>query len=656
MNRHEKRQKEKISKKNTISTPDILNLMKTAYQYQMSDNFSAAEEIYTTVLGIDPEYPEALCMLGMAKNGLGQDLESCLYSINKAIAISPKNHLYHFNKGLVLQSNGALEEAIASFTECSKLAPNYIESYIWLGKIYTFLKNFDKVKEALDQVLLRSPNHFNVCDHLAFLCTQAGKIDDAIVYFKRALRKNQNPKTHSNLLYTLNYDPSQTDESFLTAHKEWNKHYGEPLAGKILPHSNEPTPDKILKIGYVSADFKCHPVADFLLPSLGYRSKNIKIYCYSSGPKEDSMTKTIKRFSDSWCSIVDLSDEEAAKKIRADGIDILVDLAGHTAGNRLGIFARKPAPIQASWIGYFNTTGVSTMDYFISDNTHLPPGYEKGFTEEIVRLPDCYIAYAPRFSMFESREFIPSPTNKKFAGHDIEYMKYIFLNLWDDFIDKIRQRFPVLRIKSPNTVNVTPAVKAKYITFASFNNIAKLNSGVMELWAEILHKVPNSRLILKTSALDDSSIYNNVIQRFAALNIGKERLELQGWSSLNDLYRLYNKVDIALDPFPFTGGATTCDALWMGAPVITLAGDSAVSRQGATYLTTIGLTELIAHTKEEYVTLAITLSNDLGRLTTIRSGLRERMLRSPLCNAKRFAENLEHAYRQMWQKWCAKSL
>jgi predicted O-linked N-acetylglucosamine transferase (SPINDLY family) len=378
---------------------------------------------------------------------------------------------------------------------------------------------------------------------------------------------------------------------------------------KISAISNSPTSadapiakQRPLRIGYVSPDFKQHSVAHFIEPVLAAHDKSkFEVFCYSNNLMTDEVTQRIQSACAHWRVIADQSDEVVAKQIRDDGIDILVDLAGHTPQNRLLVFARKPAPVQATWIGYPNTTGLTTMDYRITDAFADPVGDSDRFhTEKLIRLPEC-------FSCFEAPRESPQ-------------------------------------------VCALPALATGHITFGSFNNPLKFTPAVIEQWLHILKRVPNSRLVLKYQGLDSAFMSALLRAQFGAHGIAPQRLDILGKDvSQFDHMNRYNQIDIGLDPFPYNGTTTTCDALWMGVPVITLAGRSHVGRVGVSQLTNIGLPELIGHNEDDYVDIAVALANDLPRLAALRSGLRERLKASPLMDAPRLTRNLEAVYREMWK-------
>jgi predicted O-linked N-acetylglucosamine transferase (SPINDLY family) len=357
-------------------------------------------------------------------------------------------------------------------------------------------------------------------------------------------------------------------------------------------------------VGYVSADFNCHPVGFFLAPVFANHDREtIDVVGYSNGVRRDWLTRQLREQCTGWRSLTGLSDRAAAAMVAADGIDILVDLSGHTWGNRLGVFARKPAPVQLSWLGFWGTTGLSAIDYILSDATTIPAGEEALYSETVFRLPVnrfCY--HAPHFA--------PAPAPP-------------------------------------------PCLAGGPVTFGSFNDTRKLSGDVIQLWARILHETPGTRLLLKSSPLADPALRRTSLAAFADHGVTAERLILRASTPHPDMLAEYADVDIALDPFPFSGGMTSCEALWMGVPVVTLPGRRAVSRQTLGFLQVLGLPGLVAASADDYVRIASSLAADRPRLASLRQTLRHRMAGSLLCDGAAFTRNLEAAYRTMWQAWCA---
>jgi predicted O-linked N-acetylglucosamine transferase (SPINDLY family) len=359
-----------------------------------------------------------------------------------------------------------------------------------------------------------------------------------------------------------------------------------------------------LRIGYVSGDFQQHPVGFLLARVLEAHDRaGFEIFCYANSANVDHVTERLKRAADHWRDIVGLSNPDCAAMIRRDRIDVLIDLSGHTAKNRLPMFALRPAPVQASWLGYFGTTGLPAMDYSLMDNAAAPPGEERWFTEAIVRLPYGRFCYA-------APSYAPDPVDP-------------------------------------------PSLRRGYVTFGSFNNVAKIGANVVKLWAEALQATPNSRLLLKWKSFDNEEVRNRFTEAFRGAGVAPERLELRGFSPHPEMLAQYRDIDIALDPFPFGGGLTSCEALWMGIPVATLPGDRPASRQTVGFLDLLGLGGCAARSTSEYIRCATELAADPDRLTTLRHSLRSRMTKSPLCDGALFTPTLEAAFRAMWNRWAS---
>ncbi|HEX4095113.1 MAG TPA: hypothetical protein VHX64_00220, partial [Caulobacteraceae bacterium] len=393
--------------------------------------------------------------------------------------------------------------------------------------------------------------------------------------------------------------PAITAAAITDAHRQWGLRQ-EARAGVRQPHANRADPDRPLRIGYVSGDFCVHPVGYFLAQVLEAHDRStVQAICYANGTRIDDMTRRLQAAASGWREIAGLDDAQAEALIRADGIDILVDLSGHTARNRLALAGRRPAPVQASWLGYVASTGLPAIDYLITDLDTVPMGSEALFTETLVRLPHGRFCYAPPAA--------PTPT----------------------------------------------ASAARPITFGSFNDLLKINDQVISTWAKVLQAAPGSQLRLKWSALDDAGVRERVLRAFAGHGIEAERIELSGHSPHAAMLAEYGEIDVALDPFPFCGGLTTCEAMWMGVPVVTWPGDRPASRQSLAMLKVLGLSELAASSEDDYVSIAAGLARDPARLQALKGGLRERMSASPLCRGELFTPTLEAAFRGMWRRWCA---
>ena len=388
-------------------------------------------------------------------------------------------------------------------------------------------------------------------------------------------------------------------------HLNYAGQFEAPLASAIVSHKNDRSSTRRLKIGYVSPDFRRHSVNYFIEPVLAsHNHDNFEVFCYSDVLTPDNVTERLQGYSNQWRDIKGMRDEEVTKLIRQDRIDILLDLAGHSANNRLQVFARKPAPVQVSWIGYPNTTGLSNIDYRIVDSYTDPPGLTDPFcSEKLIRMPESFLCYLP---------------------------------------DK----------GSPD-VRDLPAMKTGYVTFGSFNYFPKMSKETVIVWSAILKEVPDSRLIIKTRTLADSGTRQYAMDMFIKNGIASERIDLLAMkTSFEEHLDTYNSIDIALDTFPYNGTTTTCEALWMGVPVVTFAGNVHASRVGNSLLTNTGLYELVANSFEEYISIALNLARNQNNLQTLRESLRDKMSHSPLADAKKFIVNLENCYRKVWEQWC----
>jgi predicted O-linked N-acetylglucosamine transferase (SPINDLY family) len=407
---------------------------------------------------------------------------------------------------------------------------------------------------------------------------------------------------HDNRLLALQYRDGVTLRELAEAHAEFERRLAAPLRPTWKPHRNTPDAERRLRVGFVSPDLGRHPVGFFLIRAVENLDRGqCETVCYCDRMTKDDLALRFQAAATLWRDVGGLSDKGLTEKILADRIDILFDLAGHTAHNRLLVFARKPAPVQITWIGYEGTTGLEAIDYILADPYTIPAGQEMWYREQVLRMPDGYVCYDP-----------PEP--------------------------------------SPG-VAALAAAKNGYVRFGSFNNPAKITPQVVEVWAKVLGRVPNSRLRLKYQGLGDDSVCRRYLDLFTMFGVDPSRVELTPRSAYAEYLSAYGEVDIALDPFPFGGGITTCDALWMGVPVITCPDETFASRHALSHLSNAGLTETIAATTDEYVELAVSLAGDLPRLAAIRGRLRPQVDASPLCDGKRFAENLMQLLRGVWRDW-----
>jgi predicted O-linked N-acetylglucosamine transferase (SPINDLY family) len=557
---------------------------------------------FRQAIDLKSDYHEAYNDLGSALYAIGQ-FDEAIAAYRMAVALNPKYSEALNNLGVVYSDKGQVDAAIASFRHAIAISPGFAEAYSNLGTALQSKGQIDDVIAAFRQAITLKPDHPEAYNNLGNALHSTGQLDAAVAAFRQALTlKPDYPEAHSNLVFTLHFHPAYDVQTVAEEHRRWNLRHAAALKRLTQPHGNDRSPERRLRIGYVSADLREHPVGRFLLPLLAHHDQaQVEIYVYAQVLVPDALTPRLRAHAAVWRSLVGLSDEKAADLIRQDQIDILVDLAGHTAHNRLLVFARKPAPVQVTCLGYPNSTGLSAMDYRLTDAYADPPGHtESQHTERLIRLAPCAWCYQP---------------------------------------------------------GAAPALAegpAGPITFGCFNNLAKVTEPMLKVWGRILRAVPQSRLLLKAFGLGSASTRERVLGLFGQEGIAPERLEMRGYEPGYDGHlALYGRMDIALDTFPYHGTSTTCEALWMGVPVVSLAGSSHVSRVGVSLLSNSGLAELVAGTEDDYVRIAVDLAGDRPRLSHLRATLRQRMAHSPLMDAPRYARNVEAAYRDMWRQWCA---
>ena len=560
---------------------------------------------YRKAIALKPDFSDAYAALGDVLKDLGCK-EEALSSYRNAVEVTPEHAGAHFDLAFALYEWGRLEESAASFRRALEIQPDMLDVLGCLGVVLIGLKQFGAAADCFRKALDIQPRSAQAHNNLGSALKDLGQIEDALLSFRQALEIQPDLlEAHSNLLLTHNFLAGQSDTALL----EEARRFGALVAQSARPSNNwscQPEPGRCLRVGLVSADLRAHPVGYFLenvLAALADQgAQRLVFFAYSGSPVQDEVTDRIKTHCHSWHAVHEMSDEMLDQRIRQDGIDILIDLSGHTGDNRLPLFAWKPAPIQVSWLGYFATTGVAAMDYLIADPWTLPLSEAGNFTETIWRLPQTRLCFTP----------------------------------------------PAVALE----VSPLPALSNGYVTFGCFNNLAKMDDAVVALWAQILIRVPTSRLFLMAAQLADASTRQQVARRFGMHGIAADRLILQRAVPRAQYLAAYQYVDIALDPFPYTGGATTAEALWMGVPVLTLEGKSFLSRQGVGLVVNAGLPDWVATDSSDYLARATQHASDLRRLAELRRGLRQQVLASPIFDAPRFAHHFEDALRAMWHKWC----
>ncbi len=569
-------------------------------------HLDVARQLYQKALDLNPNYPEANNNLG---NFLKDELKfaEAVEHYRRAIATSPHFPEAHNNLAVALRGLGCLDEALTHVRKAIELRPSYADAHNNLGLLLKDSRQYVQAIASFSRAAELEPDFFPAYNNLGITLHDLGRLPEAIECYEKAMTLETGKSfTYSNLLFTLHHHPSFTPEMMLKEHLEWGEKFGKPT----LPapeFKNSRNPDRRLRIGYVSPDFRKHVVATNMTVILkGHDHSKVEVFCYSCTPHPDQVTEGLKKLADHWRDIAPMSDEQARACILQDQIDVLIDIAGHTGESRIRLFVERCAPIQVNFLGYFNTSGVPAMDYRITDAYGDPPGMsEPYYTEKLFRLNGNSMCYQ-------------SP--------EIE--------------------LPVVE---------TPALKQGYVTFGSFNNLSKMTPEVMACWAQILHGVPGSRLLLKTHCLTDPEVQRMVAGIFAHHGIMRDRLEMHAFAaSFKDHMELYGKIDIGLDPFPFNGGVTSFECIWMGVPFVTLEGNSFISRLGVRQMGYIGLSDWVVPTKDAYVKQAVQAAEDLPALNALRQTIRGRVQSSPLADGKATARGLEEAFREMWKKWVSK--
>jgi protein O-GlcNAc transferase len=557
---------------------------------------------YGLALAIKSDYSEAHNNLGAALHNLGQ-LEEAVTSYHHAVEAKPDYADAHFNLGNALRELGQLEDAVASYHRALEIKSDYAEAYTNLG---TALRDMGKLEEAeasYRRALDFKSEYAEAHNNLGNTLRELGQLENAVACYRRALEiKPDYVDAYTALLFCLSHSKEMDAQSLFAEHCNFGGRFEAPLRASWPQHRNSRDTERCLQVGFVSGDLHNHAVASFIEPILAHLKGHPKLslHGYYNNTIEDSVTQRLRGYLKHWHKISTLSDETLAHKIQEDGIDILIDLSGHTALNRLLTFARKPAPIQVSWMGYPGTTGLTSIDYYLSDRFFTPQGQlDNQFMEKIVCLP----AGAP---------FLPSSEAPK--------------------------------------VNGLPALTNGYVTFGSFNRLSKLNHSVIALWSQLLRTLPDSRMLL--GGMPEEGNYDVLIEWFAQEGIKRERLDFYPRGDMRSYLTLHHQVDICLDTFPYNGGTTTFHALWMGAPTLTLAGRSAAGRCGVAILSKIGMEQFIAYDEREFLQHGLYWSSNLVELAKIRSVIRTRFMGSAISNPELIAAGLERALHIMWQHWC----
>lgn len=532
-------------------------------------NYDKAVQCYSDAIRLNPAFAPAYYNLGSAFYEMGH-LDRAAENFQRGIELNPDNADAHNQLGIILKEKGHLDAAKDAAAHALQLDPGFAEAYITLGDVYMRQNLLETALEMFQKALTIHPDRARV---------------------------------QSCLLMTMHYISGYSREDLFNAANGWDTRLN---IKKTVFHASDVTPDpaKRLRIGYVSADLWQHPVGYFIEPVLTHHDRSqYEVFCYYNNTQHDLQSQRLHSNADHWCNITGKPDEEVVRQINKDRIDILVDLSGHTAGNRLPVFIHKPAPLQVTWLGYYDTTGLAAMDYIIADRFVIPDEDKHLYVERVAYLPHSYISFS--------------------APHH------------------------------PIDVSPPPAASTGKITFGCFNNPNKIGRSVIAVWSRLLRELPEAQLHLKSRWYDNEALRRQFRELFAEQGITASQIVFSGNSPRHELLSTYNDIDIALDPFPYNGGTTTLEALWMGVPVICLKGDRFVSRVGQSILTAAGFGELVAETLGDYIEKTVALAADLPRLTILRKELRGRLMNSPLCAGVKFTRALESEYRNMWHTWCA---
>lgn len=584
-------------------SPKLQAALDKAEHFLNAAQTAAAHNLLQPWQSTAPEHPKLMYLLGFSLYGLGEyeqahELLTCL------VKLQPHHHEANLTLAEIYHQANKNEQALYYIEQAERVQPNRQQTQEYKSMILAGLQRYEEAINILECITKEDKAHCFTLNNLANLYQHIGLSTKAQRYLEKAISLSGTDDTaYNNYLTVLHYLPSTTQLHLKKLLQDWQHYYAQNITQLALDKKRL-TLDKKLRIGMVSDGFRGHPVGQMITSALEALPKNeIDIYAYSANLAEDSLTKRIRDLAGQWMSVTHLDQTQLAQQLVSDNIDILFDLCGHNNGHRMKTMAMKPAPILVKWVGgLINTTGLSTMDYLLSDHIETPACVDDNYTEKLIRLPDDYICYNPP-------------------------------------------------LYTPDTT-APPASYNKFITLGCFNNAAKINPELLKQWATIMHALPNSKLLLKSFQFNSDTLSNNIKTIMNTLGISENRLLLEGPSSHENLLKTYNKIDIALDPWPYSGGLTTCEALFMGVPVVTLPGPTFAGRHSATHLTNVGLGQLVAEDWQHYHDIVVNLASDLDNLANIRTHLRTALLESPVCDAPRFARNFSNAMRAIWQRHC----
>ena len=568
----------------------------------VKDEVEEAERLARRAVTLRPDYADAYNNLAVVLPFARAD--EAVAAANKALELRPDFPEAWNNLTSILVSMRRNEDAEAAARKAIECRPDYAEAHHGLSVVLGYQNRLGEAEIEGRRALELRPDSATFLSNFGMVLCSQGRVEEGLSYCRRAMEVMPSyAVAHSNLLFFMPFLPTTSSEDAQSERRRWYERHGAPRARRIRPHTNVPDPDRRLRIGYCSADFRQHAAAFVFSPVLVNGDRDaFEIYCYSDTPTEDVYTRLFRDVANGWRSIRGIRDEDVAEMVRADGIDILVDLSGHSGDHRLLVFAEKPAPVQVSALGHPAGTGLPTIDYLFSDSITIPAAERHLYAETIYDLP-CAQGFEPPVSAPE--------------------------------------------------VGPLPVSQGAPLTFGTLNRTSKITDDVLRLWADILTELPEARLLFKDHGFDDAALRQTFLSKLEALGVAPERVELRGGSTRRDHLGTCNEIDIGLDPFPLGGGVTTLEHLWMGTPVITLRANSLQGRLSQSILHNLGLDEFTVPDKAGYRALARALAEDRDRLAALRAGMRDRFARSDMGNPERFARVVEAAYRDIWRRWCA---
>jgi predicted O-linked N-acetylglucosamine transferase (SPINDLY family) len=573
--------------------------------------FDEATALMRRAIAMDPNDPVLHVSLGNLY--LMQDKGGEAFApLLAALALKPDMAEAHFHIGNASVLCGNSDQAVTAYRQALALRPDHEHAATNLCQVLLGKGELDLVIETAERTLASCPTNPALYCYLARALRESGQLDHVLAVHRAGLARRSDLQLHSDLLFTLNFHPEYNRRRIFEEHKRWAETYADPHAGSWRAHTNDPSPERMLRVGYVAYHLGNNALGRFFFPLLScHDRRNFEVYVYYETLHADHMARRLRGTAGTWRNTRGIPDDRLAEMMRADGIDILVDLIMHTTGCRMGMFARKPAPVQVIYLAYCGTSGVGAVDYRLTDKYLDPPGpstdlgegpldRDAYYAEKSVHLPGCYWCY-------------PKPDEAPEVGPP-------------------------------------PALKNGYVTFGCLNEFTKASPGVLDAWCDVLRRVAGSRLLVHAHF---GGHRTRVIDHLERQGIDPARLEFVNRVSVERYFAQYRRIDVALDTFPWAGGTTTCDALFMGVPVVTLAGETAVARGGLSILSNLGKPQWAASSPRQYVSIAEDLARDVSALAKVRGELRGLMRSSPLMDSQRYTLGVERAYREMWRRYCA---